>query len=129
MKKRKKKTLKKEKKEAGSLKDVLSIYSKIADLKKEVGQLSDARSGSEERLTDLEVHINLLTRLLTTLCVEKFGIRVATLKRLVKRIEKEAVRDSQIMELESLYNLSHVPSKKPQSSQPKVKGDPWEKIS
>ncbi len=113
----------------GSLKETLSLYSKLAELKKELTEISSMGTQTEDRLTDLEIHINLLTRLLTTLCVEKFGIRVGVLKRLIKRIETEAVRDSQIMELESLYNLAPKQNKKTPASPSKPKEDPWDQIS
>jgi len=117
------------KKAGGSLKGVLSLYAKLADLKKEMAQVVEIGNRGEERLTDLEIHVNLLARLLTTLCIEKLGIRVGALKRLVRRIEKEALRDSQIIELESLYNLPHGDSKKTPSTLAKSKDDPWEQIS
>jgi hypothetical protein len=102
------------KKVGGSLKEFLSLYAKIADLKKEMAQAEEGGERAVDRLTDLEVHVNLLARLLTTLCLEKWGIKADALKRLVRRVEKEAVRDSQIMELESLYKLSHgAPPKTP----------------
>ena len=68
-------------------------------------ELTEFMVKTEERLQDIEIHINLLTRLLTTICIEKFGMRVGVLKRLIKRVEKEAIRDSQILELESIYSL------------------------
>ncbi len=77
----------------------------------------------------MEVHVNILARLLTTLCIEKLGIRLGALRRLVRRVEREAVRDSQIMELESLYKLSHGNLKKTPSASTKPKDDPWEQIS
>lgn len=117
------------KKTTGVLKDVFSLYSKLVELKKEINHIANFRTEADNRITDLEIHINLLTRLLTTLCVEKFGIRAAVLKNLVRRIEKEAVRDSQIMELESLYNLPQANPKKTSSETSKTKDDPWDKIS
>lgn len=116
-------------KSEGTLEEVLSFYAKLADLKMEVGKAAESGEQAEGRLTDLEVHVNLLARLLTTLCIEKLGIRVGALKSLVRRIEKEAVRDSQIMELESLYKLSNGHSKKAPSTPAKTKGDPWDQIS
>ncbi len=116
-------------KPSGSLKDALALYSKIADLKREISKTTEKNAGIDERLSDIEIHINLLTRLLTTLCIEKFGLRIGALRRLVRRIEKEALRDSQIMELESLYNLSHGISKKSAPTHSKHKDDPWEQIS
>ena len=117
------------KKSGQFLKEILPLYAKLADLKKEMGKVAEGGERADDRLTNLEVHVNILARLLTTLCVEKFGIRIGSLKRLVHRVEKEAVRDSQIMELESLYKLSHGNSKKPPSASARPKDDPWEQIS
>ena len=117
------------KKPEGAFKEVLSLYTKLADLKKEMGEVAEGGERADDRLTGLEVHVNILARLLTTLCIEKLGIRIGALRRLVRRVEKEAVRDSQIMELESLYKLSHGNSKKAASANPKPKDDPWEQIS
>lgn len=127
--KRSKKESAARKKAGGALKDALSLYAKLADLKKEMAKTTEAGAETGGRLTDLEIHVNLLARLLTTLCIEKMGIRVGALQRLIKRIEKEAVRDSQIMELESLYKLSHGHLKKAPSAPPKPKEDPWDQIS
>ena len=112
-----------------SFKEVLSLYAKLADLKKEMGKVEEGGERADDRLTSLEVHVNILARLLTTLCIEKLGIRIGALRRLVRRVEKEAVRDSQIMELESLYKLSHGNSKKTPSPNARPKDDPWEQIS
>lgn len=97
--------------------------------KSEVEKLTESLGKAEERLQDIEIHLNLLTRLFTTVWVEKFGMRIGVLKRLIKRIETEAIRDSQIMHLESLYKLPHQPEKKSPSSPPPSKNDPWEEIS
>ena len=117
------------KRTGGSLKEVLSFYAKIADLKNEMGKVAEGGERADDRLTGLEVHVNILARLLTTLCIEKLGIRIGALKRLVRRVEKEAMRDSQIMELESLYKLSNGNSKKSPSANAKPKDAPWEQIS
>jgi len=129
MKKKKAKKRKALKSGVSITKDILSFYSKLADFKKEIGQVKENHAEMDARFTDLEIHISLLTRLLTTLCVERFGIRAAALKSLVRRIEKEAVRDSQIMELESIYKLSQEKTKKNPSAHPRVKDDPWDRIS
>lgn len=89
---------------------------------KQVEKIWEFAAKSEERLQDIEIHINLLTRLLTTLCVEKFGMRVGVLKRLIKRVEKEAIRDSQILQLESLYQMPTRPSKHHKGPSPPGKG-------
>jgi DNA repair exonuclease SbcCD ATPase subunit len=109
--------------------DSLSFYSEMNSLKKQLEKLRENFEKLQERTEDAEIHINLLTRLLTTLCVEKFGMRIGVLKRLLKRIEKEAIRDSQIFHLESLYNLPHQPEKKSSLSSHPPKRDPWEDIS
>lgn len=113
----------------GVFKEALSLYAKLADLKKEMGKAVEGRERADERLTSMEVHVNILARLLTTLCIEKLGIRLGALRRLVRRVEREAVRDSQIMELESLYKLSHGNLKKTPPVNIKPKDDPWEQIS
>ena len=126
--KKKKIQKKKMKKKQPSIAASLELHGDIQDLSAEMKHFAEFISSSEERLQDLEIHVNLLTRLLTTLCIEKFKMRVGVLKRLIKRIEKEAIRDSQIMQLESLYQMPSFPKKKtnPRSSS---KNDPWEEIS
>ena len=112
------------------LKNALSLHDELSGLKKDAKKLTADQKNLQERVQDIEIHLNLLTRLLTTLCIEKFGMRVGVLKRLIKRIEKEAIRDSQILHLESLYNLSTNPEKKEDSSSnSSSKDDPWEDIS
>lgn len=105
-----------------------SNSSELEYLKKHLDKLWEHAQDAGDRLQDIEVHMNLLTRLLTAICVEKLGMRVGVLKRMVKKIEKEVIRDTQIHHLESLYNLPESPSKK---SHP-PKGDSehrWEDIS
>lgn len=127
MKKRSKKQQKQ--KQSVSHEDSLSLYSELHQLKKQIEEMSLNMEQYADRIEDAEIHINLLTRLLTTLCVEKFGMRVGVLKRLLQRIEKEAIRDSQISHLESLYNLPHQGEKKPATGQKPNKKDPWDDIS
>ena len=105
-----------------------SLRAEIEYFKKHLDKLWERAEETSERLEDVEVHLNLLTRLLTALCVEKLGMRLGVLKRMIKRIEKEAIRDSQILHLESLYKLPHQPSSKlhpPRDSST----DHWEDIS
>ena len=105
--------------------NTLSLHGDVQQLKSQMQFLIQKFTESEEKVQDLEIHLNLLTRLLTTLCVEKFGMRVGVLKRIIKRIEKEAIRDSQIHHLENLYKMTSPSNKKG----PHPKGDPWEEIS
>ena len=109
--------------------NALSFHAGMASLQKEFRKLTEDLQKQDERVQDIEIHLNLLTRLLTTLCVEKFGIRIGVLKRLIKRIEKEAIRDSQILHLETLYKMSPPSNKKGSSSLPFSKDDPWDEIS
>jgi len=112
-----------------TVKESLDLHDGVAHLKKHVEKLWEQAEKSDERLQDIEIHLNLLTRLLTTLCVEKFGMRIGVLKRLIKRIEKEAIRDSQILHLESLYSLPPSDKKSGQTPPTPKKDDPWEEIS
>ncbi len=109
--------------------EALTLWDELSALKRDNEKLTKTFEDLQARLEDTEIHVNLLTRLLTTLCVEKLGMRVGVLKRLLKRIEKEAIRDSQILHLESLYNLPHHPEKKTSPTKRPKKGDPWEEIS
>lgn len=108
----------------------LTLYHETSEIKEHLAKLSQGVSRLHERLEDAEIQINLLTRFITTLCVEKLGMRIGVLKRLLKRIEKEAIRDSQILHLESLYNLPQQHTAKKPSSLPKPpRHDPWDDIS
>ena len=127
---RKSKSLKKKKMKTGvSQASILNYHTELIHTKKTMQRLTDSLEKMDERLSDLEIHVNLVTRLLTTICVEKLGIRVGVLKRLIKRIEKEAIRDSQILHLEELYKLPSHSGKKEPPPQSSSKNDPWEDIS
>ena len=124
-----KKVQKKKKAADFSAENALSFHDNMASVQKKFTKLSEDLQKQDERIQDMEIHVNLLTRLLTTLCVEKLGMRIGVLKRLIKRIEKEAIRDSQILHLETLYKMSQPSDKKGPSSLPFSKDDPWEEIS
>ncbi|MCM8775879.1 MAG: hypothetical protein NC930_05980 [Candidatus Omnitrophica bacterium] len=111
------------------LEDSLDFQADIIQLKNSIDGLRNHIQKLEEKIQDAEIHVNLLTRLLTTLCIEKFGMRVGVLKRLIKRIESEAIRDSQIFHLESLYKLSADLEKRIKTTPTPPKDDPWEEIS
>ena len=106
-----------------------SSDAEIEYLKKHLDKLWEHAQDAAERLQDIEVHLNLLTRLFTAVCVEKLGMRIGVLKRMVKKIEKEAIRDTQIYHLESLYKLTHHPSRKSPPSKGGEPEDRWEDIS
>ena len=108
--------------------DPVSFHAEVDYLKKHLDKLWESSQDAAERLQDIEVHLNLLTRLFTALCVEKLGMRVGVLKRLIKKIEKEVIRDTQIHHLESLYKLPQPPSGKPHPRKGDAE-DRWEDIS
>ena len=128
----KKKTLNRDKGARGvSGREALRFYTEMSQLKRKIDKLTDNTEDMAMRMEDAEIHINLLTRFITTICVEKIGMRVGVLKRLLKRVEREAVRDSQILHLESLYNLPLEPPLHKKKHLPRFfpKKDPWDDIS
>jgi len=74
-------------------------------MKQHVNKLWEIHNNHDERLNDMELQINLLTRLLTTLCLEKLGYRLSEFRKLIRRTEKELADDSEIAHLESLFSL------------------------
>ncbi|SRR5258706_1989145 len=77
----------------------------LSYLKDHLEKLWKIYNDSEERVGDLEVQVNLLTRLVTTICLESLGMRLSEFRRLIRRMEKEAEEDSEIAHLETLYSL------------------------
>jgi len=73
--------------------------------KQHLNKLWEIHNNHEERLNDMELQINLLTRLITTLCLEKLGYRLSEFRKLIRRTEKELADDSEIAHLESLFSL------------------------
>ena len=117
-------------KKKSSFDNPLPVYTEIAKLKKVIQDMEKDKEGLETRTQELEIHMSLMIRLLTTLCIEKFGMRVGVLKRLIKQAEQEAIRDSQIIQLENWFQMSPKPKKeKPQTPPPETQGDPWDNIS
>jgi chromosome segregation ATPase len=129
MAKKKKAVKKKKRPDISSAVNALSFHTDLVHVKRQIQKMWDRAEKAEERIQDIEIHLNLLTRLLTALCVEKFGMRIGVLKRMIKRIEKEAIRDSQIVHLEALYKLPANPEKKVPPPEAPGKNDPWEDIS
>jgi len=89
----------------------LPVYTEIAKLKKVILDLGKEKEAIDGRTQELEIHMSLMIRLLTTLCIEKFGMRVGVLKRLIKQAEQDAIRDSQIIQLENWFKMSPRPKK------------------
>ncbi len=87
--------------------------------KKHVDKLWEYATEARERLQDLEIQVNLITRLLTALCLDVFHMKPKMLRRLIKRVEEEAVADSEVMHLEELFKLeSERKDDKPNSPRP-----------
>lgn len=59
----------------------------------------------ETRTHDLEVQVNLITRLITVLSLENLGIDLRNFRRLIRRVEKELEVDTEVAHLESLFSL------------------------
>jgi len=76
-------------------------------IKKHLDKLWEQSSTTNQRLQDLEVQVNLLSRLVATLAIEKLKVRLSDLRKTIRRIEKEALEDSEIQHLENLYRLEH----------------------
>lgn len=115
------------KKQAGS---PLAVLNQLQFLKKHLDKLRSQNDQLHERVQDTEIHIALLIRFLTIICIEKLGMRIGVLKRLLKKIEKDAIRESQINHLESLYQIAEPPPKKPPPpSSASPEKDPWDDVS
>ena len=87
--------------------DSKALHAELAYIKKHLDKLWDHVAETNERLTDLEVQSNLMTRPVATLCLERMKISANSLTKMIRRIEKEAIDDSQIMHLEELFKLEH----------------------
>ena len=85
-------------------------------LKKHLDKIWEHVSQANDRLQNLEVQMNLLSRLVATLAVEKLGMKTFHLVRLIRRIEKEAITADQIQHLEDLYKLEHPRDKRKKKS-------------
>ena len=74
-------------------------------IKQHLKKLWEAHNQQEERVNDSEIQVNLLTRLMTTICLERLGIRLSEFRKLIRRTEKELADDSEIAHLEGLFAL------------------------
>lgn len=73
--------------------------------KKHFDKLWEHVSVSNDRLQHLEVQANLATRFLVVLCLEKLKMPLGALRKLIRRVEREALEDSQIDYLEQLFRM------------------------
>jgi phage shock protein A len=72
---------------------------------KHLDKLWEHVSVTNVRLAAMEAQLNMLSRLVTTLCIEKMGIKLKSFRRLIQRLEKEAIADSEIRDLQDLYEM------------------------
>ena len=94
-------------------KQARELHHQLDYIRKHVDKLWEQATTNNERLQDLEIQVNLISRLITLLCIEKLGMKLRMFRRLVRRVEKETITDLQIHHLEELYRLE--PKKKPSS--------------
>jgi len=79
----------------------------IKYLNKYLDKIWEHVAETNDRLQDLEIQTNLISRLIATLASEKMGMRSFGLMRMIKKVEKQAIRDNQIADLEKLYDLDY----------------------
>lgn len=89
------------------------LSEEIQYIKKHLDKIWEHVSTTNERLQDLEIQVNLLSRLVATLAIEKLNMKSFGLMKMIKRIEKQAITEDQIRLLEDLYKLELPKSKKP----------------
>jgi predicted solute-binding protein len=74
-------------------------------IRKHLDKLWEYATEAKDRLQDLEIQANLITRLLTTLSLDVLKLKPKALRRMIKKVEEEAIADSQVMHLEELFRL------------------------
>lgn len=84
-------------------------------LKKHVDKLWADANDAKKRLHDLEIHADLMERLVVALALQKMGMRLSELRHLIRVVEKEAIADSEVVQLEQLFNM---PAKKSKDINP-----------
>ncbi len=86
-------------------KQAVDTHHDIRYVHKHLDKLWEHVAQTNERLGHIEAQINMLSRLVTTLCIEKLGIRLKSFKRLIQRLEQEAIADSEIRDLQELFSM------------------------
>ncbi len=87
------------------LKENREIRNRLDYMSKHLDKLWEQVTQANERLQELEIYMNIVSRLLTTVCIDKIGIKMGNLKLMLKKIQDEAIADSQVSYLEELYRL------------------------
>ena len=81
------------------------VHHDIKYIHKHLDKLWEHVHGTNQRLQILETQVNLVSRLLTTLCIENFDMRLSEFRKLIRRIEKEAIADSEVRNLQDLFRM------------------------
>ena len=102
-----------------SLQEILSLSAKLADLQKDMVKATGLGEAAEERLADLEIHVNLLVAFNDPAREARHSAPL----RLVRSIERSGAR-LQIMNPSPSYKFSRRQAKKAPSPHVKPKGDP-----
>jgi hypothetical protein len=93
-------------------------------MKQHLNKLWEAHNQQEERMNDSEIQVNLLTRLMTTICLERLGVRLSEFRKLIRRTEKELADDSEIAHLDGLFALDTKETKGKKSAGGKAEKPP-----
>jgi hypothetical protein len=115
-----KKNMKKKHAVAAPLKKVRKQYEetveeKIDYFKLHLDKIWDHVTLTNERLQELEIRSNVLTRLFIAICIERLSIGEKGLKKMIEAAHKEVLSDSEIQELENLFTLEPKDNNKDQS--------------
>lgn len=85
----------------------------FAYLRKHIDKLWENATEGKDRLQDLEIQANLITRLITTLCLEVLKIPPKAFRDIIRQVERESERDSQVGHLEELFRMESKDKDKP----------------
>lgn len=99
-------------------KDFQFIEQDLTYIRKHLDKLWEYATEAKDRLQDLEIQVNLITRLLTTLSLDVLKVKPKALRRMIKKVEEEAIADSQVMHLEELFRLESDEKKSGEEKKP-----------
>lgn len=91
------------------------LKEEISYIKKHLDKIWEHVSQTNERLQNLEIQVNLLSRLVVNLAIEKMNMRTFTLMKMIRKIEKQFITEGQIQDLEKLYQLGQTRVQKPKN--------------
>jgi len=91
--------------EEDTRKEISSLRGDLDYFQKHIDKLWENSAETKERLQDLEIQTNLITRLIAALCMEVMKIPSKTFRGIVRQVEQDAERDSQVVHLEELFRM------------------------